>query len=179
MFNSKNETVTGEEVLNILIESYYEIEPYTGESDIIHELKKALNGEDSFGLGEHAITVSMPEAQFLEQLAKSTFKSVSKWPKNSIDEMARNVAIASESVHEEIDRCSGSTPVFHGLRASHDGVDTEWKLVLVTVNSARLACYKKRKTLGEASLLYGFFECLRLRKLNKANRANMPIPPKS
>lgn len=178
MFNSKNETVTGDEVLNNLIASYCEIEPYTGESDIIHELEKALNGEDSFGLGEHAITVSMPEAQFLEQLAKTTFKSVSKWPKNSIDEMVRNIKIAAESVYEEIDRCSGSTPVFHGLRTSHDGADSEWKLVLVTVNSARLACCKKRNTLGEASLLYGFFECLRLLKLNKANRAKMPIPPK-
>ena len=176
MFNSSNETVTGEDVINNLIASYYEIEPYTGESDIIHELKKALNGEDSFGFQEHSITVSPSEGQIISQMMKNNAKSIFKWPRHTkIDWALTTVRERSKTVHDEILALVGPSEFVYRLRVSEKERNKEWVLLLVTINAAKIAHYSKNRTLGEATLLYGFFECLRSMKLNWVNRElNLP-----
>jgi hypothetical protein len=170
MFKSRNETVTGEDVINNLIASYYEMKPYTGESDIIHELKKALIGGDSFNFGLHSIVVSAPEGQFMSQMMKSYAKMISKWPKRDLDWVLHDVQSSARTAYNDILALSGPTEYMYQLQVRKEERNKEWVLMQVTINASKIAYQKKNGTLGEASLLYGFFECLRLMKLNWATR---------
>ena len=174
MFNSKNQNVSGSDVINCLISSYGEVALYTGESDIIHELKKALNGEDSFGFGMHGIVVSAAEGQFISQMMKSNAKAIFKWPNKHNDWMMNYVESSSREAHDKILAIVGPTEYVYQISVSEEERRKAWVLMLVTINAAKIAHYSKNRTLGEATILYGFFECLRLMKLNWATRGTKP-----
>jgi hypothetical protein len=176
MFKSRNISVTGEDVINNLISSYGEVALYTGESDIIHELRKALNGEDSFDFGKHGIVVSAAEGQFMSQMMQSNAKAIFKWPKKSNDWIMKDVESSSKAAYDKILAIAGPTAYVYQNRVSEEERRRAWVMMLVTINAAKIAHYSKNRTLGEATILYGFFECLRLMKLNLATRETNSPP---